>query len=1200
MTFHTSIPPSELEVVAEFVVYDPETFVQHPVGWVSLPFSEKTAATVELLEGTPRFLFASGSKSTFCTVKTRDLEIVKKGARLEYRAAQIAISTTTKVVRKVIPENCLCGPADEVLGLETGRLPRGAEQLLNVSFDLPLAPMTKLFMNNSVIQLPPQFESRLLLSLQAMQQDDEKTKEPAVLEEYRLCVGCHNQWTFINSRRLHNSVAMVLEGNTLRSGGVLIVDNLPEGQEGAALVFQLVGIAHVGHGEKFQLLFGEHVFLPRYNAGARAYEPAAFTASMNTDPDNSVTGTEIWNPPEVLAGEDWGMLLTCEVATTAQESAAEAEHQTALTEKLEDERRKLEALRKLKDDEMRRLAQEKENEYQKRQRQLEEQDKKLTMQEEDLRRQRDEMAKSSLYRAPLGPSFSGTLLPRVEQDEPHFFRAGPQPDAFRQVAAGMGAEQPKEILERNVPGDLPKPQVQIKEEPKEVTLPPPADIDEDFASELKASVITMEFIGFKPKGLYQSCEELVPRRMCLSFRFFNFPVVNSPAVLLKRVKGYSDAPMPLQLAGEVSKWTNTFSTDPAGKSLLLQFAFDPAADKDIPAEMQHEDFLRYLARNIAKVYIFDADGMTPVGTCRIYLADFLRRNEPTKILKKEYDLRREDGQVVGALQILIQNVGTKSASELRQNQIALKPEAHKGKTKIKSKPLTLKDMTKIPQMYSKCQADPNAVHNDDYRKSEIVYAYKLYVNDTMSKYHMPQWYTDTLMEDVEKYRTVSRVLNIAAKSGRTLQRETAIPLPYGLGQMSLCPVLFANPHDQSATFSVSVTDPEGRSDFQLVTDPKEWKYFCFKNGYEQPADWLMLMDKTRFGLRKGEQVVLVFKLFCLVPPTNRQRTVQIQIKSLQSNRVVQLSEMMLKYKDTYYNGHFICNEPENSSAELQLVPDIFPRDFEKAQYAISNRPGIKPCIAGHSIRLICLTPPAPKDLDFFVFVYTDECLYETLCILQVTVRSHKCFDISGFAGTRVTQNLVLGSDEASGRDLEIFSSNTAAARVTENFARRLELPGGEHRSVPVCITPYRIGKSREYMYCKGKFLLYHIVLIDMNTGDVFQRLMIRLSTVAPKPDRELELRVSNELPTTTHFAYQNATQGQKLVEFVCSHPDIINITKPNCTLMPGDTTNVEIVVHPAPGVGRGMVLVYAIDKETAKSEVISLTLVFAPLEYNNP
>jgi len=1068
--FYTNIPLKDLQFIAEFILVErsPEGVIINSIGWSNCLYADNKTLYSDLYEGSPRLLLYPSKIITrifhnYCIIFIK--ASIRKGARMDYATVKISRSNLASYLQKIIPMNCLCGPADYIAGLRENYLPMKIDKLFEYANEpeLPISgiiqPSSKLYINSCAIQVPSTFESRFLTSLQSMY---EHQNAKITIEEYRLHIAVHNQWTFVNSKGIKNSITCSFEDGVIRTTGILTVDNSFEGDE-TSLVFVIsAGIKIIRESieiERIQIPFGEYVYMKKFDPnrkipGENQEEVLEICGKINTDSEKAISGLHLWNPPEILLNEEWDMMIICD--GSPMKIMAPTNKTAVLTPEQEEELKELEKLKENKEKERRSIEDEKEKLYQARQKYIAEMGIKLRQQEEDLKRQRDLMRTTSknfaqspkskpASEAPSSPRFSTKVT-----IQPHAV----SPNKEIQQIATKKLENQNIALQTNI-------------------LPEPADIEDDFNNELKASIITFEFIGFKPKGKLLTQPELIPNKICLSTKFFNFPTSYSPALALKKIKSHSEAPIGLILSNDIPKWTNISSSDTNSKTLKLQYKYDPGTDPYISIDVLLEDYLRYIARSLLKIYVYSAEGMIPMGSCKIYLADLLRKKETTKIIKKEYDIYSEDRSLIGSLQIILQNTGEKHAEISQSKALLLKTQSNSKKTKVRSKPLTAKELSKIPEIshkFSETQKSQESVEipkPDDLRKAEIVAKYheKIILAEQKSS-----WYNQAIFEDIEKYRSISRSQCLSKKISTKSKEEQIATMPYFLGQLGLCSVVFINPFDKPTVFTIQVNDPDKKGEFELITDPREWKYMCQKGGFEGPFDWNMLVDKNGFMMRANEQIVLLFKVFCLSPPLKNERDISIVIKINSGDQIIQQNVIKACYKETYYNGHYIFNESENKITDLLLVPEIYANVLEKSKITLCSLPNITPVVTDGKIKISYKVPPSPKDQQLYVFVYEDEFYYQTICIISVLIRSHKILEINETAGNRSVHNLSLGSYGLT-RTIELYSSNSKTIKVAEGFAERFEIIEGKFCSVPLNITPYKIGKSREFIYCKGMFYM---------------------------------------------------------------------------------------------------------------------------------
>lgn len=109
----------------------------------------------------------------------------------------------TSVIRELVPEACIVGTGDEIMGLAQGSVP---PQLTA----LALQPDFSLQVHNIVVHIPTQCESEFKASLKRFR--DAKYKDDSDIDVQvaarRVIVAFHNGWSFTNTRGLANQVPL--------------------------------------------------------------------------------------------------------------------------------------------------------------------------------------------------------------------------------------------------------------------------------------------------------------------------------------------------------------------------------------------------------------------------------------------------------------------------------------------------------------------------------------------------------------------------------------------------------------------------------------------------------------------------------------------------------------------------------------------------------------------------------------------------------------------------------------------------------------------------------------------------------------------------------------------------------------------------------------------------------------------------------
>lgn len=922
-------------------------------------------------------------------------------------------------LRRLLPINCLCGPWDVLPGILGDHLPRGPEVLLDgVSSELKLLPAYHIYINNCVVKLPHQLEARLQKNIAT---EYEVPESDVVFSERRLRLAAHNQWTFVNSARLKNSIALSLDDDLLRCNGIPTIDSVFVSPY-IALIFQIEYTLGVRRGgtisQTVTLSLGEAAALLDLT---HQFESQDIAVPLHSEPERSLSSGAFWTPDEILPGEDWAMTLVCEASVKQGTMATQgsAEILAAMQER-----------RKLEEAHTKQLQEliEKETELKSRASTFgPRQDTKSRPDLGETAAPQERVAKTAV-----------SIYSNLSRTKPEGKKgtARPQPHQAAGVVEGRISARTKttSVILTATPGSL-RNVLSKRDEtamadlltsdsgteptgfPAAVYRFGIADIEDDRLDTLKAATVFFEFIAFKPRGTAADNADLMPRKVAFSFKFFSFPETRTEAVSFKPA---SNGVFLLELAGKVKGWTNFSGRHPDGRTLRSQFNFDPTADRDVLPDKALDDFLRYLAGNVCKVWVYDAESRIPFGSCMVCLADLLRRREPMKTVKKEYSVFSEERELAGTLQLALQNVGRKVAPKSKPAESEIVPGAskpsHKGKTKLKSKPLQMEDLARVPQLSLRVQGNSllygkgDMLPSEERRKAEIVYAYRMRQQQGATNSQR-----ESLMDDVGKYRTVSRTMALASLVEAS-DADEGLDIPnkivYTIGEISLYPILFSSPQKFDALLACFLHDPDARNELQLVTDPNEWKYYCKRGHFLEPPDWTMLADRTRFMMKGQEQVQLVTRLLALAPPVRPQRAVSVTVQNVQTQATELASEVRLIYKETYYNSCYQFCVPENRSADLVLMPEVHPSVVGKAKCVKCSNQNAEVRLKNGLIYLTFVAPASPRDTEIYVVLYGDEYFYETLCVFYVVARSYTCIDVSDTAGKRVLQHIAIDSNHA--------------------------------------------------------------------------------------------------------------------------------------------------------------------------------------------
>ncbi len=869
-------------------------------------------------------------------------------------------------LRRAVPNNCLCCPVDEIPGIVEGHLVKGAARLLSMQADKAddriLVPTEKLYIGNCVLRVPSVLEMRVIQGVREAYGAD---SVEVTVGDRRLNVGAHNGWGLVNTSKLKNSITLSGENDTLRCNGTLMVDNVFV-SKGMALIFVLeytLRLSRRGLSEEYRaIVLADLAFALSLDERRLQFRKESVKTTMNTDLDQSVTGSPIWLPAESLQGGDWKIQIECEISDKERQSVPQKVNQeTGVSREFPSSSVSASAApaadSSASEAGIREREERLERERQLREKQYDERKRELEQREHDLENR-------------------GRL---ANEARPADQQSGKDP---------TGKKETSREIERPVLQPAGR-------EMREV------DIRADVEDKYKANTVSFIFQGFEIKGNMLKGTAAVPESVCFAFKFFTFPTSYTQAVSLaleNKDTGTHDCYYAMKLAAEVKKWTNVTSQSSSSDPLKVQFDVDPSLDADAPQEVQVLDFLNYLAYNTMRIWLWNADGLTPIGSARVGLQSLMRRGAQIQRVDKEIEVVGEEGETVGTLHLLVENVG-RSVGEVRRKvmdgTLTMTKSPQKGKTKVYSKPLTMAEFGKVSELSS-------GAGEEEKRKMDMVYNYRLHMSIAGGRRGM--WLQEGIQSDVDKYRAVSRTINLSTILHRMDSESTRYPsVYYSLGQLTVFPVLLLNPEKQGNVYSLRVDDPG--QEVRLVTQPEEWKYYAAQENYDAPPDWGMLATPDKVALQAGEQVLLLFKVHPMSPPKTGERVITITAKDVTTGNVALQKEISLKYRDTYYNAYYVLNMPENRIVDIPLVADL-PADVYKYAHAVRcSDPKVEVKLTEDRLAANFVAPASPADSELFFFLYSDEYCYKMLSAVCVQLRTHTCIDIAGIAGKRLDQHL---------------------------------------------------------------------------------------------------------------------------------------------------------------------------------------------------
>jgi len=1114
--FYTNIPADQLEIIIEVIAIEKDVTTNQrkgfptSIGWIKIPIKTPapTPQTIGMMPGTPRVL-----------VSRKETEMLKGYLKAEYRL--INIPKIAPELKMLIPQNCLCGSFDTIDGLIGERLPLSVEAL-NDCPELGLIPQCQIYVNNCIVKTPIGFTKLIIENLAATYN---LLVKDIKIEEMRLRVGCHNQWDFINLAKLKNSIALTNDADILRCNGIPTIDNAFV-HPSTALIFQLEYTVKLIRDEKdietMKLVASELVVPLVCGSSTSEFDPLNISAIMNTDPEQSITGTSFCTP--VLKKDtDCAITIICEISPRQGTSTmvTPAELINAINE-----RKKLEA------------------EHKKQLQDISTKENIEKMSENRSKPTTPHSARSKIEFPNTDSQFVKTMTltqkPKIENQMPQ-----------ATVTLIKGQQRPitaaSKIMYDNSNIAISKIDSARSSVKKPLTMSSlgifePVNMEDDKKDSLKANAIFFEFVSLKLTASTQ-----FPQNIAFSYKFFTFPETHTEMVQLKQLDNIT---FNIEKLYSIKNWTNTITVNPITPNMKIQYNFDPSSDKDIPQEKALDDYLKYLATNICKIWLIDSESLVNIGYFCIRLSDLLRKREPMRTAKREYQIYLDNSlDQIGSISMILQSVGRKAGTPCyNEEEISiLAPKTQrKGKTKIKSKPLQMADLAKVPQMA--LRINDNSLYGkqdmlaaEERRKAELVYQYKLRTQaGDAGFYHT---------EDISKYRTLSRAATLDNFSGNGTEKITLPPITYTVGEVSFYPLIYTNPYDKDTMFQCFLYDPEARNEFQLISDPSEWKYYCSKGNFSYPPDWTILTGKKGFVLHGGEQIPLLFRILASGPPQKIDRFARITIQNVETQGTEQINEIKLVYKETYFNSIFQFNVPENRAVDLSIVPDIHTDILNRSKSFKCSNPSAEIKLEESYLDVSFISVKSPYDNELYITLYGDQYYFEPICVIYILAKSYTCFDITDIAGKRFMQNISIAAANEGVKKVKLYTNDLEMIRLGEFEQKPIDL----HENKTLNIT-LNIGTNKPL---ESQAILH---AIDIDSNRIYRRWLFRFKTELPTPIQEYNIKAMPMKPLSAFFEYKNNSSQKRTYEIISSDSALLRINEKILVLTENEMGHVPITI----------------------------------------
>lgn len=623
------------------------------------------------------------------------------------------------------------------------------------------------------------------------------------------------------------------------------------------------------------------------------------------------------------------------------------------------------------------------------------------------------------------------------------------------VAKEVSAVAPQK--ESAVQPDVDSEQSESKvERPRDVSfmqeeIPEEIDLQKDLEDQLKVNSVTISFISFNSK-------RITPERLCFSFKFFTFPIACTQSVVLRNDKdgnSLMECNKVMELDGEVKKWSNMISCD--RKTLKLNFNFDPTVSTDIPQNMQSLEFFNYLAISTLRIWVWNADGLLPLGSMKVSLYRLLRKGVPGIRVKQELEVLSESNNVIGKIMLHIDNIGRHPKdTKIKNNETMFAKSMNTFRKSMYNQPLTLKRTTRFMDSTLKEGVDEE-------QKVGMAQDFSICMSISASKRGVGFWDEKERKTMTEKYYPLSHTIDINKVLHRMTQDNIDNPvIYYSIGRTTIFPFLFFNTTGSNGVFSFTLDNPEGN--VSVVRDPDEWKFLCIEERYEPPTDFNALRDTEAIPLKNSDHLLIILKIRTEIIPRTREQTLRVTIKNNANMETESEKEFKLKYKETYYDSYYLMNVPEKQTVGIRLNTDL-PKDSYKYIKAVRSNGKSKFDWIASEGKLIANydVPESPKNMQLLFYLYSDEYCYHLLSIIYVEIRAYKFTDFVGVVAKEISTSVVIAKQEVI--QIELKASNNKELTLKEKYSGIINCK--KDLVVPISIRSFRIGKQQLLLHCLG-------------------------------------------------------------------------------------------------------------------------------------
>ncbi len=219
---------------------------------------------------------------------------------------------------------------------------------------------------------------------------------------------------------------------------------------------------------------------------------------------------------------------------------------------------------------------------------------------------------------------------------------------------------------------------------------------------------------------------------------------------------------------------------------------------------------------------------------------------------------------------MLKNVGKPTAHDMPKLSDTLKDKTKQGlnlgKVKVKSK-----QKINLPEQFKKSSTihhvDEDAIANPDLRKQERINRYKtasieVNTNALMTSDEYEKERAKKELREINNFRDTKKVSLLKTVLHQQFNDEKVYNVSFG--KVEIIPIEVTNYYEYDSAFNINIDDPDdavlAKSEFSVISNPSEWKYWVEKRGFSQPPEWQMIsVNSKNLVLKAGEKVEVLIK-----------------------------------------------------------------------------------------------------------------------------------------------------------------------------------------------------------------------------------------------------------------------------------------------------------------------------------------------------